>query len=501
MLPQPGGPPAGPAWYPASAVATAPEPRETPVEQPPEPPAAATRRPWDGPVKSIVEAGSLLATAARLWWRHWPVLFALCLFGIAAKQWLLQAGVWVSEFDATLGLLVFLTGPLMMLVCLVLMLTVARRASPADLTKRATMADHLRQLTSLLIPFLGVYAALGMLRDDFSEYYYQVFVAEVLANPDVFIAPERVDITNRLPFAGRTALISALVILVVLRWLVPRWQHSRAWLIIAVISAYLELLWVGGLARQVGLGGAWLEDRQVFAWLKAAWAWLADAAGPAHDVVTWIGEQLSNAESVLLAPVAWLLLGLVISRRASSVSLDDSSDAPPPSWLARLPGPVRWLADGIRKDLRTRFGPLVNGIRLIVRVGLIPMALLCVLVPAMLAGYRWLWEVERLIIGPRDLWTRWAPLSYWLSPFNNAVAIVAVTCVVAAMVERIGRRGIELSPTTSSSEPTPAPSPSEATPAPSPTETTLTIPAATTPSPTTAAPAPTAAQSGGVSQA
>lgn len=482
MLPQPGGSPAGPAWHPAPAAPTVSAPPEPPSAQPAST-APAIDRFRAAPLRSIVEAGALLATAARLWWRHWPVLFALALFGMAAKQWLRQAGVRVSEFDATLGLLVFLTGPLVMGACLILMLMVVRGSSSTEPTGRATVADHLRQLTSLLIPFLGIYAALGMLRSDFSRYFYDVYVAEVLANPEIFTNPERVDVATRLPFYSRLSLIVALVVVVVLRWLVPRWQRSRAWLIIALISAYLELLWLGSLARQLGLGGEWLRDRQVYAWLAAAWRRLADGAGPAHDVVMWIGTQLSNAETVLLAPVAWLLLGLVIARRAADPSLDPQSDAPPPPWVARLPRPLRWLINGIRADLRTRFGPLTNAVRLIVRVGLVPMALLCLLVPALLAGIRWLWEIERLIIGPQDLWSRWAPLSYWLSPLNRTIAIVAVTCVVGAMVERIARRGIELTPASAPATPP--------------------TPPATPTAPTTATPttAPTLAHSGGVSQA
>jgi hypothetical protein len=444
-------------------------------------------------VKSIVEAGSLLATAARLWWRHWPVLFALAFLGLAAKHWLLQAGVRVSQFDATLGLVVFLTGPLVMLACLVLMLTVARSSSPTH-TGRATLGDHLRQLTSLLIPFLGVYAALGLLREDFSRYFYEVFVAEVLANPDIFTSPDTVDVTSRLPFYGRMSLIGGLVAVVVLRWLVPRWQQTRAWLGIAVVSGYLELLWVGGLARQVGLGGEWLQDRQVFVWLSTIWTGMADATGPARGVVMWVGTQLANAEAVLLAPVSWLLLGLVISRKAASASLDGSPNTPPPGWLSSMPRPVRWLADGVRSDLNTRFGPLTNGIRLIFRAGLIPMALLCVLVPALLAGTRWLWEIERLLIGPQDLWTRWAPLSYWLSPLNTAIAVVAVTCLVAAMVERVARRGIELAPA-STSESAPAEETTSTPPA------APASPAATAPSVPTPETRPTTDQSGGVSQA
>lgn len=408
----------------------------------------------------------MLAAAARLWWRHWPVLFVLYFFGLAAKQWLLQAGVWASRIDATLGLLVFLTGPLVMLTCFVLMLMVVRQPSPAEpalapeagvgaepgaRARRVTWAalgGHLRQLTSLLIPFLGVYAALGLLRSDFSTYYYEVFVAETLANAAIFTDPGSVNVVSRLPFAGRMSLIAALVVVVVLRWLVPRWQDTRAWLVVALISAYLELLWVGGLARQASASGDWLQDRQVFAWISTAWTFLADAAGPAGDAVAWVGRQLGDAETVLLAPVAWLLLGLVVSQRGTAASLDDRPDAPAPRWLTRLPGPVRWLGDGIVTDLRTRFGPLANGVRVMFRVGLMPMALLCLLVAALFAGSRWLWELDRLVIGPQELWSRWAPLSYWLTPINDAIAIVAVTCVVAAVVERVRVRRLELLPGT-----------------------------------------------------
>jgi hypothetical protein len=492
MLPHPGAT-AGPAWPPAPAAPTVPAPPDPPMA--PSPPSTADRRRAE-PLRSIVEVGILLGTAARLWWRHWPVLFALCLFGIAAKQWLLRAGVWASKLDATVGLVVFLTGPLVMLACLVLMLKVAGGASPAEDPGQVTLADHLRQLTSLLIPFLGVYAALGLLREDFSTYFYEVFAAEVLANPDIFTNPERVDVASRLPFYGRLSLVIGLVVVVSLRWLVPRWQHSRAWLIIAVISAYLELLWVGGLARQAGLGGDWLRDRQVFVWLSTAWREVADAAGPARGVVTWVGTQVANAETVLLAPVSWLLLGLVISRLAANPSLESESDGPLPGWLATKPKPVRWLANGIRTDLRTRFGPLANGVRLIVRVGLVPMALLCVLVPALLASTRWLWEIERLLIGPQDLWTRWAPLSYWLAPLNDAVAIVAVTCLVAAMVERIAHHRIELAPAPA---PTPAAPTTDTTPV---RETTPPGDATSATAPTPAAePNPATAQAGGVSQA
>src|SRR5262249_36698923 len=91
-----------------------------------------------------------------------------------------------------------------------------------------------------------------------------------------------------------------------------------------------------------------------------------------------------------------------------------------------------------------RFGALAEGIRVMLRAGVIPMAVLCLAVTALLASPRLLWEIERFLIGPQDLGTRWIPLSYWLSPINNAIAYVAITCVVAGAVERIGLKDVHL---------------------------------------------------------
>jgi hypothetical protein len=446
VLPQTQGSAGAPAWYPPSVAPTTgiiTQPRAA-VQQAP-PVASPANRPRAGILPSIVDAGAIIGGAARLWWRHWPVLFAVYFFGVGAKQWLLQLGVLLSKTSATLGFLVFLIGPLVLLICFVAMLMVVRAPSSLADTRPTRASALLRQVTSVLIPFVGVYLALGLLHSDQTTYFYQVFADEVLANPAIFTDPASVDVLRRLPLAVNTVLFVLLAVVVVLRWLVPRWRNSRAWLVVALVSAYLELLWVGWLAKDVGLRASWLSDRQVFGWLSAGWARLTATLGPGHAVTDWVAAQLGAAEGVLLAPVAWLLLAAVISRREPiSATEDGPREASAPRWLAALPGLVRWLANGVLTDLRTRFGPLVNGIRVILRAGLIPMVVLCIAVAALLASPRWVWEVERLVIGPQDLGTRWIPLSYWLAPFNDAFAIVGVTCVVAAAVQRVQQRGVRL---------------------------------------------------------
>jgi hypothetical protein len=51
----------------------------------------------------------------------------------------------------------------------------------------------------------------------------------------------------------------------------------------------------------------------------------------------------------------------------------------------------------------------------------------------------WLWEVERLLIGPRDLEEVWWPLSGPLSVLNDAVGVVLLAALLAAAVDRVLR--------------------------------------------------------------
>jgi hypothetical protein len=409
------------------------------VQQPPSV-APQASRPRSLLVTSLVDGGAIIAGAARLMWRHWPVLLVIYFAGLAAKQWLMELATKASRINGELGLLVFLTGTLILLACFVLMLAVA--VSSLHAGHRPRTSDLLRQLTSLIIPFVAIYAALGLLASDFSGYYYQLWFTDPFG-----------DQGNKLPFDSRTASIVVFAVVVVLRWTVPRWRNSKAWLLVVVVSGYVEILWVAGVARWItpvtsstNPDGPVLGDRLFVAWLSTGWARFADALGPLHGAAVWVGQQVGNADVALLAPVGWLLLGLVIYRGDAVVPQDRPEESPPPRWLAAMPGPVRWLGSGVRSDLSTRFSPLADGIRVMFRARVIPVIVLCLLVTAFMADSWWLWEIERFLIGPRDLWSRWAPLSYWLVPLNDAIAVVGITCVVAATVGRLRLRRIELLP-------------------------------------------------------
>ncbi|WP_344139607.1 hypothetical protein [Luedemannella flava] len=432
------------------------------------------RRGRSGLLMSFVDAGAVVAGAARLWWRHWPVLFGIYLLGQAASAWLVHLAVITARWNGTAGYLVYLLSPVVFMISLALMLLAVRRSLPRlATTGRATARDLVGHLTSVLVPFLAIYTSLGMARDESTNYYYKVFEDEVLANPASITDPGSVDIMRHLPFTVRSTLVAAVLIVFVLRWLLPKWQLFRGWILFSLVMGYLELLWLSQLSQEWGPDNAWLHERVAAKWLADAWAGAANGLGPLRDVVLWVGDQLGKADVVLIAPLAWLLLGAVVYRREVNVSLEVDDNKPPPLWLDELPRPMRWLGTGIHLDLRNRFGPLVNGVRIMGRIGLVTTLFFCLLFTAAMALSQVAWEVERLIIGPNDVGTRWMPLSYPLSTINSAISTVAVICLIAAAIDRIlliGNRGIvaepgapaDPGPVAAASAPVPAPTQSGA---------------------------------------
>ncbi|GAA1736987.1 hypothetical protein GCM10009681_04460 [Luedemannella helvata] len=405
------------------------------------------RRGRSGVGMSFVDGIAVIGGAARLWWRHWPALIAVYLAGAAASAWLIRLAVVVSRTSGTAGLLVFFLAPLATMTSLAVMLLLVRPSLPRLRDGgRGSAGDLVRHLAALLVPFLAIYASLGMLRDDGSAYSYALFEDEVLKSS---APPDAWDMSDRFPFTTRLAIVVAILIVVFLRWGLPRWDRLRSWVLFGLVMGYVELLWMSQLARYVSPENEWLRERQMFAWLEAGWERLAGASGPAGGLVTWVGEQLGRADVVLVAPLSLLLLGAVVYRREIQLSLEVDEDKPPPVWLGELPGPMRWLGTGIYADLRNRFGALVNGVRIMSRVGFVPTLFFCLLFTAALAVGNVAWELERLIIGPQDLASRWTPLSLPLSALNEAAGMVTVTCVLAASIDRIllvGRRGVGAEP-------------------------------------------------------
>lgn len=433
-------------------------------------PRTARRRPAVG--VAITDAGAVVGAALRLLVRHWPVLFALFFAGYAAREFILVGAVRASKVNGMLGVLVAVLAPIAVLTALILMLRTVQASLPRLAARAAGAADSatavaapdgdpgtggasgadsrprnlLDHLGSALVPFLVVYASMDYLREDVAEYQFAVIVDDSFNRPEVFAgAPSQ--LAERLPATLSVAVVSVVVVAVVLRWLLSTWQGGRRRPWLGLFGAYVEVVWLVVVAGVVNLTQElvveWVQQRQAVVWLTGAWNSFVELLGPLTEPMRrlggWLVGLMASADSVIVVPIAWLAVGAVVYGRQLP---------PPPStaselyrraarWWAAVPRPIRFLGGRIGADLRDRFGPLVRGLRLLAHAGLAPMLLFCVAFIVSQGVEDWLWELERLLIGPRDLLAVWMPLSGPLGALNEAVGMVLLACLLAAAVDRV----------------------------------------------------------------
>jgi hypothetical protein len=397
------------------------------------------------------------------------VLVALFLAGIALREVVMRVAVWASEVHGVLGTLVLALAPIVTLSALVLMLRTVRtslpwlRAATAGVdedseaergpdsvtpseTRPRRPLDH---LGSVLVPFLAVYASYGYLKEDTNEYFYRVWKDEALSNADLFTNPGSVDTASRLPESVGVMLVVVVAVAVALRRLLAWWEGARRRPWLGIFSAYLEVIWITLVAwtlnRFQGSAQDWILDRRIVRVIRDMWNTVVDSLGPlaqpVHALTSWLGGLLGSANAVIVVPVAWLTVGAVVYGHRIA-------PPPPPShelyrraterW-AVVPAPVRRVGAELSADTRDRFGLLVHGVRLVAGAGLRPMLLFCLAFLIAQTASDWLWQLERLLIGPHDLNHVWRPLAEPLSLLNQTVATVLLVCLLGAAVERVLR--------------------------------------------------------------
>ncbi|MFY1690826.1 hypothetical protein [Plantactinospora sp. WMMB782] len=420
---------------------------------------------------AVLESVAVLGTSLRLLVRHWPVLFALYFAGAAAREFVVLGAVQVSKVNGILGLLVVVLGPIATLTALVLMLRALRPSLPwlsaatsdppgpsvvgapagdggHQTGRRRRLVDH---LGSALVPFLAVYASWGYLQQDFSDYFYRIFVDAYLSDAAIFTNPDQVavDAERRVPLDITSAIVAVVAVAVVLRWLLGRWQERPGMGWLGIPGAYVEIVWIsvvaGTIAQVQDPLWQWLLERRVVVWLLDGWHALVDQlgplSGPVRAATTVLVGAAGSVQVAVVVPLAWLTVGAVVYGHRLTPpppGAGDPVERATRRWRA-LPRPVRAVGTSLGADLRERFGPMVHGLRLMARAGLAPMLLFCLAFLLAQTAREWLWEAERLIIGGQDLESVWMPLSGQLSLLNEAVGTVLLACLLGAAVDRVLR--------------------------------------------------------------
>ncbi|MER7278954.1 hypothetical protein ABT369_31405 [Dactylosporangium sp. NPDC000244] len=413
------------------------------------------------------DVGSFAGTTLSLIGRHFPTLLAVAAAGFAARWGATRLAVVASAWHPLAGTLLLMLVPLLVLMTYVFMMRVVRGSLPfarAAHDRAGTWHDGiLDHLGSVLLPFLAVWSAQGYLDDTIERYryavwddYHQARFAAVLEG-----GPMPLTDTQRLDLGLSPAVLAVVAVAFAARWGLGRLRRPREegarprgphWL--GLLAAYLESVWLMlvfiPLAALPGLAGDWFGGLRIGSWLGAVRAditgGLGDIGNPfaiaAGAVFVVAGLLVANAQTVVLAPVAWLTVGAVVyGHRPADLARDHEERHAGRAGFAR-----QWARRQVRDQFNDRFGPLLGGLRLLARGSTRPLLLFCLLFvavsPLVVDGHRlggleaWLWDLERWIAGPRDDQT-WLFLDRMLNPLNEIVANVVLICLLSAAIDRL----------------------------------------------------------------
>ncbi|MDQ0373693.1 hypothetical protein [Cellulomonas humilata] len=414
-----------------------------------------TPAPRDGLRTWLHDLGAVVAQGARLWARSWPVLLVIALLAVAGRHAAGWAAVNASTVNNTLGWAVLVLAPLSMVAGIVAMLHVLRRDLPALAAIGRTRgpddaaSGHERGLidvlASVFVPFLALYASYGLLEEDRSRFLNTAAYREFMENGFSLTGdgPDGAFVD----LATGWVLVAVVVVAVVLRWLLGRWEgrsHRRA---LAFAGAYVEAFWllaVAAFATQLlDEAWAWAESRRAVAIVLDWWLTLLDTlgplAGPVDAVVDTVAGVLGNLDDLVVIPLAWLTVGAVVYGHKLAAPPKREPRLRPAAWQ-RLPAPVRrWTTEAVAPvvgDVRGRFTALTDGLRRLAVAGLGPMLVFAL---AFLVATR-LEEAIQLLVravsGPRDVdtWLAFAPM---ISSVATAVGLTVTMALLAAGVDRI----------------------------------------------------------------
>lgn len=391
---------------------------------------------------------------------QWPALLTWFLLGWGLRFVAIRAAATVGAYEPVLGLLVLPLAVLARLASYVAMFLAVRDSLPAYSRVRAEgglYADGrspgeergiIDVASTVILPFFTFYAAWHLLRDDVVAYTFLT-----LGRID-WLAPG--DHPGPFELGGGPAFLAAIGVAYCGRLALKHFRGSLpTWC--GAVGAYLEAVWVflavSSIADLIPSIPQWLETRRV---IVAARDWRDQVLEQVEPLrVLWhalegpIAWLTSDFVYLLMVPAGWLTIAGVVYGRA----LADPPQVQHRIYVAaeqrwrRLPGVVRHRAAEVGEDFRSRWRPIANSVRLIMRAGAVPMAVFVLAYTVVDIAGDWLFMAISAALGPH-------PLPWWLAveePIGFAVDLMLeplLICLVAAAydfcIERVGHRALRL---------------------------------------------------------
>lgn len=411
-----------------------------------------------------VDVFAVLLRAGTLLVRHWPVLLAILFAGEAGRYAALWAAVELSEFSGTLGVLVLVLGPLAAVCALIAALYALRHSLPslqASADEAAATGDEntaapkqhasiVTVLGSVMVPFLAIYASYGYLSEDVFRFVNTAVTDELFNNPDVLLGTADFD-EDRTALATGWLAMALVAVAIVLRYGLGVLARQKPMRWIPWAAAYVEVLWLVTLARMLAVHQqaaiTWIQERSAVQAVVDGWQSVLAFFGPVGNAVDvgsrWLFDLLSDADALLVIPVAWLTVGAVVygqQLREPERPRATSHRRPRNGLVRRMHAPARQVGNELTGGLGDRFGALARGLRRLAVAGLAPMLLFAL---AFVVAQRLEYAVEllwRQVLGPMplDVYLAFVPHTGMVS---HVIGTVAVVCLLGAAIDRVLDRG------------------------------------------------------------
>lgn len=298
-------------------------------------------------------------------------------------------------------------------------------------------------------PFLGVYAVWGLVDQWVRDLFFinQAVLGE--GNTEQW----------SVSFADASTLYLVLAgVALVLRWVLGRIarRHRVPWLVLPLL--FLEGLWVFAsffvFLQWAQDAATWFNRRVLAGWLADAWEWFVGLLPDLHlpfgwhlpALMTQMGRWLWSTfwpatwQSVLL-PLMWLALaatvfgwrefsvrGTVSGTRVESVASRLELRRAPSSVAGSTQRALGTIAELATADLRDKWIPIGQSLRLVWRSGPRFLAAYLVLATLVKVGSYWVAWLLQMIVGPQPFATvmLWFPLVDLLSSFFEQTLSVAL---------------------------------------------------------------------------
>jgi len=269
-------------------------------------------------LRSLGGIGRILATT-------WPALLAWYLGGLLVRALVIAVAAPIGPESPLAALLIVPIAALARLVSYVGMFLAVRRGmrtyreiSGGDVSFQSfkdAAGEFMRVLLASIIPFFTLYAVIGLVQEDLSDYARSAFWYSIGSENGVL----RVGDGPLVVIVIVGALLGR-ILLKIFGSKLPRW--------FAVIEIYLEATWIfvalTGVSAVFGQVIEWIEQRRVVDWVLNARKFFSSLADPIRVVfesIDWLAPVIAQ---LILLPLAWLLIAGVIYTRALANIVDDA---------------------------------------------------------------------------------------------------------------------------------------------------------------------------------